>query len=99
MKLRTLWRREVNHIAIALEHVDLLNCLDGLHIELLERRLQLLVVGAGGLVDLLDLSSRRALATTKISISNHCPLMYSCPLCVAGYQSAGRPSVCATDGY
>lgn len=54
------------HIAIFLEHVDLLNSLDGLDIELLERRLQLLVVGAAGLVDLLRLSSRCAFAATVI---------------------------------
>lgn len=51
----TLWCREVNNVAVTLEHVDLLNCLDWLHIELLQRGLELLVVGAGALVDLLNL--------------------------------------------
>lgn len=55
----------MNDVAVALEHVDLLNRLDGLHIQLLEGRLQLLVVGAGALVDLLDLSPGSALATTS----------------------------------
>ena len=53
----------MNDIAVALEHVDLLNCLDGLHIQLLQRRLQLLVIGAGASDDLLDFSPGRALAT------------------------------------
>jgi hypothetical protein len=54
---------EVNDVAILLEHVDLLNSLDWLDVQLLKRSLQLLVVGAGGLVDLLRLPSGRALAT------------------------------------
>jgi hypothetical protein len=53
----------VDDVAVALEHVDLLNRLDGLDVELLERCLQLLVVGAGALVDLLDLPARSALAS------------------------------------
>jgi hypothetical protein len=52
----------VDDVSISLEHVDLLNSLDGLNIELLERRLQLLVVHTSALVDLLDLSSRCALS-------------------------------------
>lgn len=59
----TLGGGKVNDVAVALEHVDLLNGLDGLHIELLERRLELLVVGAGSLVNLLDLASGSSLAT------------------------------------
>lgn len=51
------------HVAVLLEHVDLLDGLDGLHIELLERGLQLLVVRAGGLVHLLCLSSGCAFTT------------------------------------
>ena len=46
----------MDDIAILLEHVDLLNGLDRLDIELLQRGLQLLVVGAGGLVHFLDFS-------------------------------------------
>lgn len=55
----------MNDVPVLLEHVHLLNGLDGLHIEFLERGLELLVVGAGALVDLLDLSSRRTLATSQ----------------------------------
>ena len=43
---RTLWSGKVYHIPILLEHVDLFNCLDRLDVEFLQRRLQLLVVGA-----------------------------------------------------
>jgi hypothetical protein len=53
----------VDDVAVALEHVDLLNGLDGLYVELLQRSLELLVVGAGALVDLLDLPARSALAS------------------------------------
>ena len=55
----------MNDVAIALEHVDLLNGLDGLDIELLQRRLEFLVVGAGALVDLLDLSAGSSLAAIQ----------------------------------
>lgn len=61
----TLGRGKVNHVAVGLEHVDLFNRLDGLHIHLLERRLQLLVVRAAALVHLLDLSPRCSLATVR----------------------------------
>jgi hypothetical protein len=53
----------VDDVSISLEHVDLLNSLDGLNIELLECCLQLLVIHSRALVDLLDLSSRCALST------------------------------------
>ena len=53
----------MDDVAVSLEHVDLLNSLDWLNIELLERRLQLLVIHSCALVDLLDLSSRCALST------------------------------------
>lgn len=43
----TLGVGEMDHIAVLLEHVNLLDGLDGLDIELLERSLQFLVVGAG----------------------------------------------------
>ena len=52
----------MNDVAVALEHVDLLDGGDGLHVHLLERGLQFLVVGARGLVHLLDLSPGGALA-------------------------------------
>lgn len=46
----------MNDISILLEHVDLLNGLDRLDVELLERGLQFLVVGAGCLVHFLYFS-------------------------------------------
>jgi hypothetical protein len=55
----------VDDIAIALEHVDLLNGLDRLDIELLQRSLELLVVGAGALVNLLDLPAGSAFAAAS----------------------------------
>jgi hypothetical protein len=66
---RTLWCREVDDVAVALEHVDLLDSLDGLDVELLERGLKLLVVGARVLVDLLDLPARSTLASVVPSQS------------------------------
>jgi hypothetical protein len=63
----TLWCGEVDDVAVALEHVDLLNSLDGLNVQLLERSLELLVVGAGRPVDLLDLSARSTLASVLLS--------------------------------
>lgn len=67
MKMRslTLWCREVDDVSVALEHVDLLNSLDGLYVELLQRSLELLVVGTGALVDLLDLPAGSALASVS----------------------------------
>lgn len=53
----------MDDVAVSLEHVDLLNSLDRLDVQLLESALEFLVVGAGALVDLLDLSSRSTLAT------------------------------------
>jgi len=61
---RTLWCRKVDDITITFEHVDLLDGGDGLYVQLLEGGLELLVVRAAGLVDLLDLSSWSTLATT-----------------------------------
>lgn len=58
----------MDDIAIRLEHVHLLNGRDWLDVHLLESGLQLLVVGAGALVDLLDLSSRGALSSATISL-------------------------------
>lgn len=60
----------MDDVAVGLEHVDLLNRLDGLDIELLQRRLQLLVVHSRALVNLLDLSSRRALSTIDPLVSS-----------------------------
>lgn len=61
----TLRRRKVNHIPVLLEHVDLLDGLDRLHIELLQRRLKLLVVGARSLRRPLNLAAGSTLATTE----------------------------------
>ena len=64
--LLTFWRCKVNDIAIILEHVDLLNCLDRLHIHLLQRGLQLLIVRAGALVRLFGhLAARSAFASAS----------------------------------
>lgn len=54
----------MNHIAVLLEHVDLLNCLDRLDVELLQGLLELAVVGSRCLVHLLGLPAWCALATT-----------------------------------
>ena len=53
----------MDDVSVSLEHVDLLDSLNGLDIELLERRLQLLVIHPRALVHLLDLSSWCALST------------------------------------
>ena len=58
----TLWIGKVNDVPVLFEHVNLLDRLDGLHVQFLERGLQLLVVGAGALVHFLHLSPRRAFA-------------------------------------
>ena len=52
--VHAFWRGEVDDVSIRLEHVDLLDRLDGLDVHLLQGRLELLVVRAGGLMDLLD---------------------------------------------
>lgn len=52
----------MDDVPVALEHVDLLNGLDGLDVELLQRGLELLVVGTSGPVDLLDLPAGSTLA-------------------------------------
>ena len=59
---RTFGSGEVDDIAIFFEHVDLLDGLDGLDVQLLQRGLQLLVVCAGGLVHLLGLAPGCAFA-------------------------------------
>jgi hypothetical protein len=53
----------VDDVSIFLEHVDLLDRLDGLDVEFLKRGLQFLVVGAGRLVDFLGLAARCAFAS------------------------------------
>lgn len=66
-RVHTLGGGEVNDVAVTLEHVHLLNGLDGLDIELLEGSLELLVVSAGPGGRTLDLSPGSTLAT----ISHH----------------------------
>ena len=53
----------MNDVSVFLEHIDFLDRLDGLDIEFLEGRLQLLVVGAGRLVDFLGLAAWCAFAS------------------------------------
>lgn len=72
----TLWCGEVNDVSVRLEHVDLLDRLDGLHVHLLESSLQLLVVGAGVSLHLLDLSSWGSLASVIITMSDQFSLSY-----------------------
>lgn len=52
----------MDDIAVTLEHVDLLDCLDGLDVHLLQRRLKLLIICTRALVHLLDLPSWSTLA-------------------------------------
>ena len=59
---RTFGRGKVYDVTVLLEHVYLFNGLDRLHIQLLQRGLELLVVRAGCLVDFLLFPSRRTLA-------------------------------------
>ena len=54
---------KMNDVSVLLEHVDFLNGLHGLDVQPLKRRLQLFVVRACALVDLLDLPPGCALAT------------------------------------
>jgi len=63
----TLRSSKVDDVSVLLEHVDLLNGLDRLHVHLLQRRLQLLVVGAGGLVHPLGLAAGSTLASDELS--------------------------------
>ena len=66
----TLWRRKMNDISVALEHVDFLNGLDRLYIELFECRLQFLVVGSGTFVHLLDFPAGCAFASTPALLAH-----------------------------
>ena len=52
----TLRCSEVDHLTVLLEHVDLLNRLNRLHIQFLQRALQLLVIGSGAFMRLFDFS-------------------------------------------
>lgn len=68
----TLGGREVDDVAVLLEHVDLLNGLDGLGVELLQGGLELLVVRAGAGGRPLDLATGRPLATANL-LDHHIP--------------------------
>ena len=61
----TLRSGKVDDVSVLLEHVDLLDGLNGLDVHLLEGSLELLVVGARGLVDLLDLAAGSTLSTIR----------------------------------
>jgi len=65
----TLWRGKVDDVAVGLEHVHFLNGLNGLNVHFLQDSLKLLVIGAGALVNLLDLSSRGAFASVTACTS------------------------------
>ena len=71
IKRVTFRSREVNDIPIALKHVNLLDRLDRLHIHLLQRALELLIICARALVDFLDLSPRGTFAAVNLVISNY----------------------------
>lgn len=53
----------MNDVSILLEHINLLDGLDRLNIQLLKRRMELLVIGSSGLMDLLDFSSWSSLSS------------------------------------
>ena len=72
---RTLGVGEVDDVAVLLEHVDLLNGLDGLGVQLLEGSLELPVVGAGASGRALCLPAGSTLATMSICQSNCSPLV------------------------
>ncbi len=75
---RTFRSREVDDVAITLEHVHLFDGLDGLCVQLLESGLELLViVGAAGDVALL-LVPRRALSTYHDPVNQHQPCDSRC---------------------
>lgn len=61
--VHTLGGGEVDDVAVGLEHVDLLDGLDGLSVQLLQGLLKLLVIGAGSGRRTLDLSAGSTLAT------------------------------------
>lgn len=58
----------MDDVAVLLEHVDLLDALDGLDVHLLEGGLQLLVVGTAVAGDLLDLAAGGTLASVKLLV-------------------------------
>jgi hypothetical protein len=63
MREGTFWCSEMEYLTIFFEHVDFLNCLDRLYIQLLQSSLQFLVIGSGTLVSLFHFSAWCALST------------------------------------
>lgn len=61
----TLGSGEVDDVAVGLEHVDLLDGLDGLSVELLQLGLELLVIGVGSGGSALGGSSGSSLSTAS----------------------------------
>jgi hypothetical protein len=61
----------VDDVAVRLEHVDLLDLSDGLHVHLLEGGLELLVVGASRPVDLLLHTSGSSLAAVTQALASN----------------------------
>lgn len=59
----------MDDVSVLLEHVNLLDGLDGLDVHLLQGGLELLVVGTGGLMDLLDLAAGSTLASVVLLVS------------------------------
>ena len=82
----------MDDVPVLLEHVDLLDGLDGLDVELLQRGLKLLVVRAGAGGRPLDLPAGSALATANMLeltiLSTVFPPMFG-RLCFAGRLGVG----------
>ena len=68
---RTFRRAEVQDVAVLAEHVDLLHTGDGLHVELLERALELLVVLRGSRLRLPNDLSTDSPLSTYLTIHTH----------------------------
>lgn len=66
---------EVDDVAVLLEHVDLLDSLDGLDVKLLQGGLELLVVGTGAGGRPLDLPAGGTLATIQ-TLLDHAIALY-----------------------
>ena len=66
-------------VAVLLEHVHLLNCLDRLNIEFLQRGLQLSIVGAWGLVNFLLFPPRCSFAPVSSRKSAFCFAQWDFP--------------------
>ena len=88
----------MDDVAVALEHVHLLNGLDGLNIDLLEGGLELLVIASGAGRRSLDLSAGSTLATIsfqkKSIVRNQSPLVLSEFACLSSPFAWARVSFC-----